>query len=67
MTVIGYLCSGGSRPSDKVGGRGDGLKKIFGRPFGPQFGLKISGEKGGGGSSLPGPSPGSTTALKEVS
>ena len=46
--------SGGSRPSDKGEGgglldpeiRGEGgrtQKKVFFRPFGPQFGLKISG------------------------
>ena len=42
--------SGGSRPSDKdtgVGGGGGGFgavcKKIFFRPFGPQFGLKLEG------------------------
>ena len=59
--------SGGSRPSDKVGGRGvgviqtlrkggGGLKKEFFRPFGPQFGLKIRGVPG-----PPGRSPGSGT------
>ena len=32
-----------SRRLDKVGGGGGGVfKKIFFRPFGPQFGLKIS-------------------------
>ena len=52
--------SGGSGPSDKGGGGGvgppdpkirqgvgPGLKKIFLRPFGPQFALKSRG--GGGG------------------
>ena len=51
--------SGGSRPSDKVGGggggdshpdpeiRGGGSQRIVFRPFGLQFGLKIMG--GGGG------------------
>ena len=39
------LFSGGSRPSDKVG-RGGGLKKIFFRPFGPQFGLKLREGRG---------------------
>ena len=55
--------SGGSRPSDKRGGGGAGhpdteiiggrlgLKKTF-SPFGPQFGLIISGEPG-----PPGPLP----------
>ena len=37
-------------------------KKVFG-PFGPQFGLKISGG-GGGGASPPGPYPGSATGLR---
>ena len=41
---------GGSRPLDKVGA-GGGLQKIFFRPFGLQFGLKIRG----GGAILPSP------------
>ena len=40
------VCSGETRPSDEGVGGGGGLKKNFFRPFGPQFGLKISG--GGG-------------------
>ena len=49
--------SGGFRPSDKGG---PGLKKIFFRPFGPQFGLKI---RVGGG--IPGrPSPGSASGYR---
>ena len=39
---------------------GSPKKKVFG-PFGPQFGLKISG---GGGASPPGPYPGSATGLR---
>ena len=36
------LFSGGSRPSDKVGGRGGAVSKKFFPPFGPQFGgLKV--------------------------
>ena len=38
---------------------GPGLQKYFFRPFGPQFGLKISDGGGGGGS----PSSRSATAL----
>ena len=34
-----------------------GLQKIFFRPFGPQFGLRM----GGGGGKPPGPSPGTAT------
>ena len=59
------MCSGGSRPSDKMGGPshpdseitgGGGLKiKIF-RPFRPHFGLKIRRAPGPLGSS-----PGSDT------
>ena len=40
--------SGRSRPSDKERGRGgEGSPKISFRPFGPQFGLKLSKDKGG--------------------
>ena len=63
---MGYR--GGSKPSDKGGpGHPDpeirrwgarSLKQNFFRPFGPQFGLKISGVPG-----PPGPSPGSVTGL----
>ena len=62
------LYSGGSRPSDKRGGGGGRgaviqtlriggarSQKNFFRPFGPQFGLKISAVGGGG------PSPGPAT------
>ena len=38
---------------------GEGARKIFVWPFGPQFGLKM--ERGGGGRHPRGPSPGSTT------
>ena len=39
---------------------GEGARKIFVWPFGPQFGLKM--EWGGGGAEAPpGPLPGSTT------
>ena len=38
---------------------GEGARKIFVWPFGPQFGLKM--ERGGGGRHSWGPSPGSTT------
>ena len=44
--------SGESRPSDKESG-GAVSKKIFFRPFGPHFGLKLGG---GGGCCSPGPS-----------
>ena len=46
IVEILMVCSGETRPSDKGVGRGGGLKKNFFQPFGPQFGLKISG--GGG-------------------
>ena len=46
--------SGRSRPSDKGGGA-TGLKNFFFQPFGPQFGLNITG------AGPPAPSPGSTT------
>ena len=67
-SVAVFLFSGGSRPSDKVGGGGGGrggrssrlwdkggasLQKKFFRPFGPHFGLKIRG--GGGGCKGAGP------------
>ena len=48
-----------SRPLDKGEA---GLPKKFFRPFGPQFGLKLSG-RGGEGGGPPGPSPGSATDL----
>ena len=63
-----YVCSGGFRPSDKGGGgRGGGHpdpdirggswpQKIFFRPFGPHFGLKIRGGQG-----PPSPFPGSAS------
>ena len=59
-----YGTSSGYRPSDKGGSghpdpeiaaEGRGLKKNFFRSFGPQFGLKIRGDR------PPGPSPGSVT------
>ena len=64
--IFVLVSSGGSRPSDKAGAghpdpeiRGvSGLKKIFFRPFGPHFGLKIRGWPG-----PPGPSPRSATGL----
>ena len=37
---------------------GGGLKKILFWPFGPHFGLKLSGGGGGGGGGPPGPPPG---------
>ena len=43
------------------GGEGAQKKKVFLRPFGPQFGLKI---KGGGGVGHQGPSPGSATEMQ---
>ena len=53
--------SGRSRLSDKGGGHPDpeitgvpGLQKLFFRPFGPHFGLKI---RRGGGGGPPGPLP----------
>ena len=49
-------------PEDKLGG---GLQKFFFRPFGPQFGLKITG----GGTGSPCPSPRSATIfyiLREI-
>jgi len=55
IVIIILLCSAGSRPLDGWGGD-SGLPKNFFWPFGPQFGLKIRGEGGGG------PSPGSVTA-----
>ena len=37
---------GGGRPDSEIrGAGGGGLKKNFFRPFGPQFGLKIMGER----------------------
>ena len=47
------------RPQDKR--EGGSLKKIFFWPFGPQFGLKIRGRPG-----VPGPYPGSATAIVEA-
>ena len=45
---------GGRHPDPEIRGRGGGcgcgLKIFFFRPFGLQFGLKIKGEGGGGGS-----------------
>ena len=61
------LLSGGYRPSDmgednhphtQIRGGGGGLKKFWGEPFGPQFGLKVRGSP----DPPPGPSPGSATA-----
>ena len=53
MKLIVWSCSQLYRPSDRGGGghpdpdiRRGGLKKIFSRPFGPQFGLKLRGEPG---------------------
>ena len=46
---------GGGNPDPEITG-GPGLQKIFFRPFGPHFGLKI--RRGGGADPL-GPSPGS--------
>ena len=40
---------GGGHPDPEIRGRGPGLKKCFLRPFGPQFGQKISAVGGGGG------------------
>ena len=52
---------GRSHPDPEI--RGGSLKKIFFRPFGPQFSLKIRWWGwGGGGTGPPSPSPGSTTA-----
>ena len=64
--IFVLVSSGGSRPSDKAGaGHPDpeirgapASKKIFFRPFGPHFGLKIRGRP-----RSPGPSPGSATGL----
>ena len=39
---------GGGHPDPEIRGK-PGLKKIFFRPYGPQFGLKIRGGGGGGG------------------
>ena len=68
--VGGWVCvcrgggSGGSGPSDKRGGVHPVHEKTGGqfpkKVFRPQFGLKISGE-GGGGWRCPGSSPGSAT------
>ena len=52
---------GGSHSDPKISGRGGSLKKIFFWPFGPQFGLKIRGRPG-----VPGPYPGSATAIVEA-
>ena len=56
----GAKCNGRSRPSDKKVGGGASKKKVFLRPFGPQFGLKIKG----GGVGHQGPSPGSATEMQ---
>lgn len=42
------------------GAGGGGVSKLFFRPFGPYFGLKI---RVGGGRASPGPSPGSANVL----
>lgn len=62
--VDGAKCNGRSRPSNKKVGEGGGgsKKKVFLRPFGPQFGLKI--KRGGGGVGHQGPSPGSATEMQ---
>ena len=49
----------GHHPDPEIEG-GGGLKKIFFRPFGPHFGLRIRGE----GSGPLGPSPGSATDVQ---
>ena len=46
-----------------IGWGGGGLQKIFFRPFGPHFGLKIRGE----GPGHPGPPPGSATVMHRFS
>ena len=70
---IGSFSSAGSRPWDMEGGGGaggvgrsyrpcdkrrGGVSKLFFRPFGPYFGLKLRG-----GRAPPGPSPGSANVL----
>ena len=50
---------GAAHPDPEIRGR-LGLKKIFFRTFGPQFGLKI-GVRGGGGQGSSGLSPGYAT------
>ena len=50
---------GGGHPDPEIRGA-PASKKIFFRPFGPHFGLKIRGEGG-----PPGPSSGSATARKQ--
>ena len=56
---------GGGHPDPEIkGGGAPGLPKNCFRPFGPQFGLKISGGGGGGEGGSPVPFPRSTTARK---
>ena len=57
LQIMGEGVGRSSRPWDKGGGGG---LKIFFRPFGPHFGIKIRG------AGSPGPSPGSATAFPSV-